>query len=180
MKAVREWAMVMVVLIAVFIPSFTGGVAFHQNLPQREPAAIFGSLVPGVALTLLYFQRGRLGWLRGIVGGLFLGFSLTLALLHGWEIQAEAVIGAGAVLFMVSRFIVLFRTRRRFNKTMDTVNTALLDPTDGHSTTLFRDDGERLVIYPNRRRLLLQTALLALLFVVPGSVLAFVPIDNSF
>lgn len=171
LERLREWAIAMV----VFSLAFVGGAYIHEHAVRWEPAAIFGALVLGVALTILYFWGGRLGWLMGVVGGLFLLFSLTLALFHGWELQAEAVVGVGAVLLVVGMLILSLRVTRTG---MDAINAAMRDHALVRSNALFRDDGERIVVYPNRRRLLLQCPFQALPLAGLGAVLAFAPIHN--
>lgn len=167
--------------IAIVIGSITlvASVFFHQYLAPWEPLAIFSSLVPGVVLTFLYlFRRGRLRWLMGIAGGLFLAFSFILALVHGWENQAYYVLGIGVTLIVVAVFAVLIQATWRLRKSMARINAAKQDPVYGHSTALFRDDGERIVTYPNRRNLLVRGAFQVLVLVAIGSALAFVPIDS--
>jgi hypothetical protein len=166
-------------MMAIFIPTFVAVVYFHVNAARWEPAAIFGALVPGVVLTFFYFRsRHRLGWLMGVVGGVFLLFSFALALFHGWQVQAEVVVGVGVALTFVGVAFLVFRSMWRFRRAMHAVNAAMQDPMDGHSSALFRDDGERIVSYPNRRRLLLQCPFQAILLAGLGSVLAFAPIHN--
>ena len=137
LKQAREFAITMVVAMGIYIPSFSAGIYFHQNVPQWEPVAIFSSLVPGVVLSFLFFrrllyrQRGFLRWVLGWVGGVFLGFSFTLALFHGWEAQAEAVIAVGIILFIVGVFVSLFRTGWHFHKAMNSISVAMNDPATG-------------------------------------------------
>jgi hypothetical protein len=164
----------------VCTPTVAAVIYFHVHAARWEPAAIFSSLVPGVALTLLCFRGGRLAWLKGIVGGMFLLFSLGLAVLHGWKVQAEVVVGVGAVLWFVGVLILMARVRWRFRKTMGAVNAAMQDDPLVRSHALFRDDGERIVVYPNWRWLLVQCAVQALLLAGFVSVLAFAPIRNPF
>ncbi len=174
LEPVRDFAIVMVVVILAL---FAAGYV-HEYAAQGGPAAIFGSLVPGVVLTLLYFRGRRPGWLKGlmgIVGGMFLAFSFGLAVFHGWEVQAEVVVGIGMVLVLVGIAILLVRAMGHFHKAMEMINVATQDPAHGHGTALFRDDGERIVVYPNRRRLLLQGLFQALLLAGLGSILAFAP-----
>jgi hypothetical protein len=174
LEPLRAWAIGMV----VGIPAFLAVVYFHEHAARWEPAAIFSSLVPGVALTLLYFRRGRLGWLIGMAGGMFLMFSFTLALFHGWAVQAEVVFGAGGILLFVGMLILMSRARWSFHKAMGAINADMQDHALVHSNALFRDDGERMVVYPNRRWLLPQCAFQALLLAGLGGVLAFAPIHN--
>jgi hypothetical protein len=167
------------IFMAVFIPAFVAVALFHVYAARWEPVAIVATLVPGIVLTLLYLLgRRRLGWLMGMVGGLFLAFSFGLALFHGWQVQAEVVVGVGMVLILVGVAILLLRGTWRYRRAMEAINGATQDPLDGHTTGLFRDDGERIVSYPNRRRLLLQCPFQALLLAGLGSVLAFAPIHN--
>jgi hypothetical protein len=168
------WASAMVVLM----PTFVAVVYFHEHAARWEAAAIFSSLVPGVALTLLYFRRGRLRWLKGIAGGMFLAFSFTLALFHGWKVQAELLVGGGMVLVVVGMFILMFRSRLSFHTGMHAINVAMQDHALVRGNALFRDDGERIVVYPKRRRLLLLCPFQALMLAGLGIVLAFAPIHN--
>ena len=174
LERVRDWAIIMVVII----PACVAAAYVHENAARWEPAAIFGSLVPGVVLTLLYLRSGHPGWrmgLLGTVGGLFLTFSFTLALFHGWEVQELVVVGIGSVLVLVGIAILLSHASWRVHRAMEVLNVATQDPAHGHGTALFRDDGERLVVYPNRRRLLLQVAFQALVLAGLGGALAFAP-----
>lgn len=174
LEPVRDFA----IFLVVVIPAFSAGVYVHVNAAQWEPAAIVGSLVPGMALTLPYLRSGHPQWrmgLLGLLGGLFLSFSFTLALFHGWETQALVVVGIGLGLLFVAMAILLARITWRFHRDMEMINSATQDPAHGHGTALFRDDGERVIVYPNRRRLLLQGIFQALLLVGVGGFLAFVP-----
>ena len=164
----REWiedVALFAIAAVAFTITFPAVVYVHENAPAWEAPLIFVSLGLGVLPALWFWRTRRYGWVASIVSALLLAFSFVAALFHGWELQAMALIALASVVCAVIVFVGLARVTRRYASAMRAVGDGLNgDPLFRHDV-LFRDDGERITVYPRRRRLILgcmaQAAIIA-------------------
>lgn len=163
------------IVVLVIVVAFPAAVYVHENALQWEAAAIFVSLGLGLAPALWYLRTKRHGWLVSIGLGLLLGFSFMSALFHGWKDQALIVVYTGMGVVFVYMVVMDRRLTHRLESAM---REEANEDARNRGPVLFRDDGERITVYPNRRRLLLQCAVQALFLAIIAGVLVFVAIDN--
>ena len=153
-----------------------------------EPALIILALGIGLACPVWYLRARRRGWLVTLVSAVLLVFSFTSALLHGW-IAAEYVFvvllilaSVGVVLATIVANVLLHRRISHLNRALeDEVREAgneVLGEAPLRREGLFRDDGQRLLVYPSRRQLLGFCVGQALLGGGCTAIYLFVPIDN--
>lgn len=166
------------IAMLIFIPTFLVAAYVHENASQWEPLAIFVSLGLGLVPAVWYFRTRRHGWLVAILSGLPLAFSFASALFHGWEVPAFVLVYVALGACVVVMFVLMYRIRRNVESVMRELGEALNGDARLRGDVLFRDDGERIAVYPNRGVLLLYCAAQALFLAIMGAVLAFVPIDN--
>jgi hypothetical protein len=164
--------------VFVVVMAFPAVIYVHENASQWEPLAIFVSFGLGLMPAIWYFRARRYGWWVGILSGVLLTFSFGSALAHGWRTQALALVNVGMAVGVVVMFVLMYRIRRNVESAMRDLGQALNGDALFRSDLIFRDDGERIVVYPNRGLLLLYSAAQALFLAIMGAVLAFVPIDN--
>lgn len=158
--------------VGVFICATTFPAAFylHVNARQWEAPAIFISLGLGLIPAIWYFRTKRYGWLVGTSSGLLLGFSMMCAILHGWESQVVALVMASAGALFVAVFAFGWRVTRRTESALRALGDELNGNPHLRGGTLFRDDGARITVYPNRRSLLVQCAFQGTLLAVIGAI----------
>jgi hypothetical protein len=138
------------------------GTAIYSLAYARtwEVPGILVSLTVG-ALIVGWFTRVRQhGWLVANLAGTAFGISFALAIVHGWENQAFVAVIVTFLAWQTAAPVI----RARIQTRQEIASRAMAVATRG--TAQFRDDGERIVVYPNReqllRRLLRVTAFTAL------------------
>lgn len=171
-KRVENAAIFAIGLLA-FITAFPSTVYVHENAHQWEAPAVLVSLGLGVLPILWYWRMRRYGWVAAILSALFLTFSFTSALFHGWEAQASALVSVGLVIGAAFIFIGMARVTRRVESAMRTVGEDLGGDPLFRRETLFHDDGQRIIEYPRRRRLVLSCVAQAALLTGIGCAAAF-------
>jgi hypothetical protein len=151
--------------VVAVLPAFY----FHENIHVYEAPAIFVSLALGVAPVGWYARFRRHGRLAGVLAAVFMMFSFTLALLHGWMQQAEIFVFLVSVAFMLALAAWAIRIHRSSEASLREIGAAM------KGTALFHDDGERIIVYPRRGQVLVRTLLLIPFALVCGFFL-FVPL----
>lgn len=173
MRKRREWrenvAIGAIVVLAVLI-GFPTAIYVHENARQWEALAVFISLGLGALPVLWYWQMRRYGWLTAILSSVLLMFSFTAALFHGWKEQAQALINIAAVVFVVVIFIAFARITRRMQATFQAIGEEINgDPLFRHEAH-FRDDGQRIAVYPRRQRLVINCMIYVAVLLVVGII----------
>src|SRR6185437_10569811 len=107
--AVAVLALVIALPMAIYV---------HEDAPQWEALAVFVSLGLGLLPVFWYWRFRRYGWVVAIISGLFLTFSFTAALLHGWELVALALVNVAVIVLVVVMSVYFTRIRRRFESAM--------------------------------------------------------------
>jgi hypothetical protein len=166
------------IIVLVMLTAFPSAFYVHANASQWETPGVFVSLGLGLVPAAWYFRTKRYGWVASILSGELLGFSFMSALFHGWEAVAitlaYAGIGAGAVVTSV----LTYRILRRAESAMREVGEELSEAGILRDDALFRDDGERIIVYPNRRRFLLRCVSQALFLATIAGAFILFKVDN--
>lgn len=153
------------IAMLIFIIGFPTAGYVHVNAPQWEAPAIFVSLGLGLLLALWYWRFRRYGWFVTTISGLLLTFGFSAAFFHGWEVAAIAFVNVAAIVLVVFMFVWMTRFTRRYESGMRAAGEALNGDPLFQRDVLFRDDGQRITVYPRQRRLLVgcvvQAAILA-------------------
>ncbi|HEX9057194.1 MAG TPA: hypothetical protein VF818_06625, partial [Ktedonobacterales bacterium] len=166
MKSLAEFGILMLTMST----AFAAAVYVHEHVRQWEASAVFVSLGLGILPATWYVRTKRYGWLAGIVAGLLLGFSLSSAFLHGWTIQAQVVIGIAVCVFFAVVSVLTFRITRRVTSALRAVDEEVNGGAPFRRDVLFRDDGERITVYPSRRKMLPRCALTVGVFAIFGGI----------
>lgn len=164
--------------LALVLPSGMLAIPLSQSryASAWAPAAAVTGLAIALAATVGFFVVKRNSWLLAAPLSFGLSFSFALALVEGWNTQlnvvlavAQVVLVIGAIVLAVFAFVVLGRSYRRFDHLRR--DTAREVGEHIAHEGLFRDDGERIIVYAERGRVLLRAiagvAVLAL-FVAGG------------
>jgi hypothetical protein len=166
------------IAMLVFIVAFPAAACVHVNAPQWETLAVFVSLGLSILPALWYWRVKRHGWAASVLAGLFLTFGFSAALFHGWETQAAALVTVAIVLGSVIVFIGMTRAIRRLAVAMETSMRAAGEELNGdplfRRAVLFRDDGQRITVYPRRRRLVFACLAQGVILAGIACVFAFV------
>ncbi len=153
--------------VALVLPS--AELALRIPSQWAEPAAWAG-LAIALAATIGFFVVKRHSWLLAAPISFGLASSFTLALVNGWDTQiqtaltiAKAGIAIGSLVVFVAMVVLTTRLNHHIRDVMREAGEQIVD--EG----LFRDDGERIMVYASRPRLLLRTVpqvgfLIALVF----------------
>lgn len=164
------------IAMLLFIIAFSAAAYMHENAHQWEAPATFISLGMGILPALWYGRVKRHGRVASILAGLFLTFSFTAALFHGWETQAVALVTVALALGSVIVFVGLARATRSLSRHIEASARAAGEELNGDP--LFRDDGQRITVYPRQGRLILSCVMQAAILVGIGCVFAFVRTDD--
>ncbi len=177
MKSLAEFGILMLTMSMAFMAA----VYVHEHVRQWEAPAVFVSLGLGMLPAVWYFRTKRFEWLAGIVSVVLLGFSLMSAFLHGWKDQAQVVIGIAGCVFFAVVVILTFRIRRRVTSTLRALDEEMNGVAPFRRDVLFRDDGERITVYPSWRRLLPQCGLMVCFLAIFGGIFVafFADITNG-
>ncbi len=176
-KWVEKLATYAIGLLA-YLTGFPSAVYVHEHARQWEAAAVLISLGLGILPGLWYWRTRRFGWLAAILSSALLMFSFVCALFHGWETQALALISVATIAITVAIFVGISRATRRFESAMRTIGEELDGDPLFRRETLFRDDGQRITVYPRRRTLALRGAAQLVVLAAIGCVFAFLSIGN--
>lgn len=181
MRKRRKWAegaAMWAIGLLAYVTTFPAAVYVHENVRVWEGPAVFVSFVLGVLPILWYWRTKRFGWVAGALSTILLLFSFTAALFHGWQAQASALILVATVVFLVVFFVSMARLTQRVESLMREVG----EEPDGdpmfRREPLFRDDGQRITVYPRRRRLFVMGIGQAAILAGFGWGLTFVGADN--
>ena len=163
----------------VYLVAFPAAIYMHENAPQWEALAVFVSLGLGILPALWYWRVRRHGWAASVLAGLFLTFSFSAALFHGWETQAAALVSVALVLGSVIVVVGITRATRLFEAAMRAAGEELNggDPLIQHAV-LFRDDGQRITVYPRRWPLFFTCMGQAVILAGIGCVFTFLRPDD--
>lgn len=114
-----------------------------------------------MALALFAYFRFKTSKRRWYYLGMFgcaFGFVLFLPLLQGWSDLAQALYAGAALVYFIGIFVLLMRLRRATRMIATAVGEIV------RLEALFREDGERIMVYANRgkllRRLIVQVVVL--------------------
>ncbi len=171
--------------VAIFAIAIPAGVIallmaiyVHENAYQWEAPVVFISLGLGILPALWYWHQRRHGWVVSIIAAVFLAISFGTALSHGWGVQALALVIVATVVIVVASSANFARAKRRLEAAMRaSIEERAGDPLFRRDV-LFRDDGQRIMVYPRRRRLLLMCVGQVAFLVGIASVFAFVRTDD--
>ncbi len=140
-----------------------------------------------LAATVGFFVVKRHSWLLAAPLSFGLWFSLSLAVIEGWNTQviaalsaAQVVVVIGAIGLTIAAFVFMGRTLRHLNSVYRNIARDLGEIIANEG--LFRDDGERIIIYANRGRVALRALMnIAILtfFAVLGW-LAYIVVPDTF
>lgn len=176
---------VIVVAIGIDLPA---ALFVHDKAAAAEPVAIFISLGLGLACPAWYLRTRRRGWLVTLISTTLLAFSLASALLHDRLVAGAifivliSVASTALVIASVVVSVMLHRRMRRLDRALESEVREVGNEVFGEGPLkregLFRDDGQRLVVYPSRWRLLGQCALQMLALGGFAAIYAFVPMGN--
>lgn len=158
----------------VYLVAFPAAIYMHENAPQWEALAVFASLGLGLLPVIWYWRFRRYGRFVAIIAELFLIFSFTAAFFQGWEIVALALFNVAVILLVVAMFVWTARLTKRFESAMRAAGEELNGDPLFRRDVLFRDDGQRITVYPRRRRLILMCVGQAAIVVGIACVFAFV------
>lgn len=121
------------------------------------PFAIAGLVI--LALSMVgFFRMRRYEWILYAPFGFGAALSLGLALVNGWDAQIQeavdiiGVIAVVGIAVAVAIFIAMFAALWRKRRADEDIITAEQDVI--RSDVPFRDDGERIEVYPARRKML--------------------------
>lgn len=158
-------------IAAMIAPAFAAASWVNDASGQWAGPAAIVSLALGALTGASYFWLKRHAWLVIAPVAFTALFSFTLALMRGWTAQFEAVItGVSLVALGAAAIAVAWVTTKptRVDHILEEAAREIGDAVK--SDSLFRDDGERIVIYPLGRRLLIRmlTSLLLLGLFVGG------------
>src|SRR6185437_7911121 len=129
--------------ILVYLVAFPAAIYMHENAPQWEALAVFVSLGLGTLPALWYWRHRRHGWVVSIIAAVFLAISFGTALLHGWKVQALALVIVATVVIVVASSANFARAKRRLEAAMRaSIEERAGDPLFRRDS-LFRDDGQR-------------------------------------
>jgi hypothetical protein len=140
------------------------------------PAEVTGIAI-ALAATVGFFVIKRHSWLLAAPLSFGLSFSLALALIEGWNSQLNVVLFVvqvalvlGAIGLTVAGFVISGRGLRRLKRASRDI-TREIGENIAHEG-LFRDDGERIIVYASRGRVVLRvlTSDAALVLVVAGGL----------
>lgn len=174
---VENVAMFCVATLVYFI-AFPAAIYMHENAPKWEALAVFVSLGLGLLPVLWYWRFRHYGWVVAIISEFFLIFSFTAAFFQGWEVVALALVNVAVILLVVAMFVWTARLTKRFESAMRTTGEDLNGDPLFRRDVLFRDDGQRITVYPRQRRLILSCVIQAAILAGIGCVFAFVRTDD--
>lgn len=176
-KGAEGAAMWAIGLLAYFT-TFPAAVYVHENARVWEGPAVFVSFGLGVLPVLWYWRTRRFGWVAGALSTMLLLFSFTTALFHGWQAQASALILVATGVFLVVFFVSMVRLTQRVELVMREVGEELDGDPLFRRETLFRDDGQRITVYPRRRRLFIRLIAQGAVLAGTGWGLVFLRVDD--
>jgi len=143
----------------------------HENASHWEVPAAVASLVLGVLSLLWYWRTKRYGWVVAILALEFLTFAFISVLILGGEALALALLFGVSIAYIVAIIVNGSRVTRRVESSMRAFGEGINGDPLFRRQAHFRDDGQRIVVYPRQRRLIIgvvsQAAILA------GIVVAF-------
>lgn len=177
----HEWlenAAMFGIAIAEYTVTFPIVVYVHENASQWEAPLVFLSLGLGGLPLLWYWRARRHGWVAGILSSLLLIFSFGLAVFNGWKDQAVLAVNIVAISFAAFMFVWFHRIVRHHALAMRKINEEIYGDPRLRTPVVFRDDGERITVYPRRWRLIVQWMLEAALLAGIGVVFVLVKPDN--
>lgn len=170
------------IAMLVFIVAFPAPAYVHENARQWETLAVFVSLGLGILPALWYWRVRRHGWVASTLAGLFLTFSFNAALFHGWETQALSLITVAVVLGSVIVVVGMARATRSLARHIEASVRAAGEELNGdplfRHDVHFRDDGQRITVYPRRRRLVFMCVAQMTILAGIGCIFAFVRPDD--
>ncbi len=153
-SAVTIGVVIYACLIGVLLVAYIRG-----NFPQWEAPAVFVSLGLSVLPALWYWRVRRYGWVVVLISSPLLATSMFLAFFHGWVAQVIALYAIASVTFLVVIVIAFARIRRRLESAMRDIGEDIFGDPLFKPAILFRDDGQRIAVYPKRHRLVINCAI---------------------
>lgn len=177
----REWAE-NAAMYAIGIPAmaiaFSAAEYVHENAPQWEAPIAVVSLALAILAAIWYWRVRRHGWMVSILSVALLLISFMAAYMHGWQIQAYALVLGAIVVVLVGASVSLARFTRDFESVMREAGEELNGDPLFRRETLFRDDGQRITVYPRWRQLALQCGAQAAVLTGIGWVLVFLRLGD--
>jgi peptidoglycan/LPS O-acetylase OafA/YrhL len=165
---------------ACIIPACTiGGLSalyLHESFPQWEAPAVFISLGLGILAAFWYWRVRRYGWVIAFVATALLTFSTIVAIFHGWETQVAALYIGAAVVFIVAVGAHLKRALSHLSSAMREIGGEVSHARRG---MFFHDDGQRIVVYPRRYRLVTNCLIYVVVLLVEGIFAFFILKESS-
>lgn len=172
---------------AVSLPGALLATPVDQYSGAWALPAEYAGLAVALAVTVGFFVVKRHSWLLAAPLSFGLSFSFGLALIEGWSAQikmaiavAQVALVAGVITLSIATIVVTSRGLRRVNRARGEFTRDVGDRIVHEG--LFREDGERITVYPNRGRLVLRalTTVAALALLVAGGVWALMIAPNVF
>jgi hypothetical protein len=169
--------------LALVLPSSMLAIPVSQSAQAWALPAELTGLAIALAATVGFFVVKRQSWLLAAPLSFGLSFGFALALVEDWSAQVELVLSVvkialalGAIGFMVATFVIF----RRLNHVSRDI-TREIGENIAHDG-LFRDDGERIIVYANRGRVVLRvlTIVVGLALFVAGDLWARTVVPSVF
>lgn len=153
--------------IGMVFASIPVGDYVDGHLSVWAATLTWSALIIGVLASISYFGPGLPGWLVGAIIGFTAGFCFGMAMVNGWQTQALTAIFILKLVLVVGSvgvFVATMWWTRRFNRLFVdfTREIGAITRTD----MLFTDDGVRILVYPDRMRLLIYAAFMITITVV--------------
>src|SRR5260221_2117570 len=171
--------------LTLTLPSGLLAIPVSQHAQAWALPAELTGLAIALAATVGFFVVKRHSWLLAAPLSFGLSFSIFLALVEGWSAQLKMVLSVaqvawvmGTIGLMVASVVILGRGLRRWNPVRRD-RARKLGAKIAHEG-LFRDDGERNVVYSTRGSVVLRafTTVAVLELVVAGGLWARAVVSN--
>lgn len=164
----RENVSILGVVLLGSLVGFPAAIFIHANARQWEAPAIFASLGLGVLSGIWYWRARRFRWVAAILATMLFLFSFGSAILYRWVAQAAALYVGGVFILLVVIFINGLQLTHHVDSMMRAVGEEVNGDPLFRREVLFRDDGQRIVVYPQRHRLIINCAMLVAILAAIG------------
>ncbi|HEX2349866.1 MAG TPA: hypothetical protein VHI51_15640, partial [Ktedonobacterales bacterium] len=148
-----------VVTIAGMFAAIPPGSYVTDHLQPLAAPIVWAALALGAVSILGYFRFHLNGWLVCALAGFTLGLAFGVSLIEGWGAQVQVALDVAKVALLVGSVAVIIGvidfSVRMSRRVYAPLREGLREIGEQiHTDALFRDDGERIVVYPRRWRLL--------------------------
>lgn len=148
-----------IITIAGVFAAIPPGTYVTEHLQPWAAPIVWAALALGAVSILGYFKFHLNGWLVCALAGFTLGLSFGVSMVEGWDAQVYTAIMVGQIAVIVGSVAlvigVIVISVRMSRHVYAPLREGLREIGEQiHTDALFRDDGERIVVYPRRWRLL--------------------------